>query len=511
MKKRLLEILLLACICFTSCADKRVKPIDDNIRTWYEVFVYSFADSNGDGIGDIKGLTKKLDYIEDLGFNGIWLMPINPSTTYHKYDVIDYKAIDPQYGTLEDFDEFLAQCEKRNIKVILDLALNHSSVQHPWFKNAVEALKTGDTSNKYIDYYYFNNGNPEKKGWHYAKAGDWYYEGMFWDGMPDLNLYNEDLKNEFAHIMKFWLDKGVSGFRLDAVKEFVSGNTAENVKILTWINHTAKQINKDAYIVGENWDTSIGVYDYLKSGINSVFDFPFSGATGAITKTLTDTTKTAKSLMTASENADKVILQNGTQATKASFFTNHDSPRAFGFLRRDPNLIKTAWGINLMQTGQSFVYYGEEIAMAGSGKDENKRAPMQWSQDKNAQFMCYGPPSMETQEHLLGTVEMQINDETSVYNYIKKAISIRNKYPQIARGQTAVLNIEADAKVCFVSKEFSEEKVVIAYNLSNKEQSASVEAAGVSKVADTLSADNSSSKLANQIITMPPYSITILK
>ncbi|MCM1081821.1 MAG: alpha-amylase family glycosyl hydrolase, partial [Muribaculum sp.] len=110
--------------------------IDDNYRNYYEIFVYSFYDSDGDGIGDLKGVTSKLDYIQDMGFNGIWLMPIMPSTTYHKYDVTDYYGIDPQYGTMADFDELVSECNKRGIKLILDLVLNHSSAQHEWFLNA---------------------------------------------------------------------------------------------------------------------------------------------------------------------------------------------------------------------------------------------------------------------------------------------------------------------------------------------------------------------------------------
>lgn len=120
--------------------EQELNIIDDNYRNYYEIFVYSFCDSNGDGIGDLKGVTSKLDYIKDMGFNGIWLMPIMPSTTYHKYDVTDYCAIDPQYGTMDDFDELVAECNKRGIKLILDLVMNHSSAKHPWFTEMRSAL-----------------------------------------------------------------------------------------------------------------------------------------------------------------------------------------------------------------------------------------------------------------------------------------------------------------------------------------------------------------------------------
>ena len=133
---------------------------DDNYRTWYEIFVYSFCDSNGDGIGDLAGVTSKLDYLQELGVGGIWLMPIHPSTSYHKYNVSDYYAIDPAYGTMEDFDTFLAECQKRDIHVILDLVVNHSGSENPWFKEAYAYLQQlGDAEPdvadcKYLDYYF---------------------------------------------------------------------------------------------------------------------------------------------------------------------------------------------------------------------------------------------------------------------------------------------------------------------------------------------------------------------
>ena len=238
MKKRLLSLLLASTMLFMGACgsdakkdDKAVKAetqmhevntaelnmIDDKYRNFYEVFVYSFCDSDGDGIGDIQGLISKLDYINDgdpttdtdLGFTGIWLMPIMPSTTYHKYDVINYKDIDKQYGTLEDFEQLIDECNKRGINVIIDLVLNHSSSQHPWFKEATNYLKTlgdGEPSVedcKYFDYYHFQKESG--KGFHKISGTDWYYEGSFWEGMPDLNWENGIIKKEFEDIAEFWI------------------------------------------------------------------------------------------------------------------------------------------------------------------------------------------------------------------------------------------------------------------------------------------------------------------
>ena len=216
---------------------------DDNYRTFYEIFVYSFCDSNGDGIGDLQGVISKLDYLQELGIRGIWLMPIHPSTSYHKYNVTDYYAIDPDYGTMADFEQLIAECEKRDIHLIIDLVVNHTGSENPWFKEAVaylQNLPAGQEPDagecKYLDYYFFSKesaGNASRP----VEGTDWYYEGAFDFSMPDLNLGNQAVRDEIQAIMQFWIDKGVAGFRLDAAKEFYSGSTTKNVEVLSWIQH----------------------------------------------------------------------------------------------------------------------------------------------------------------------------------------------------------------------------------------------------------------------------------
>ena len=210
------EVTALSLMQQVNTAEENV--IDDNYRTYYEVFVYSFYDSDGDGIGDLKGLTENLDYINDgdpatdtdLGCNGIWLMPVMPSTTYHKYDVTDYEAIDPEYGTMDDFTTLVDECHKP------------------------KGAEPDASECPYVDYYNFSK---EKLGGYYPVEGtDWYYEAQFWSEMPDLNWDNEMLKTEFEQIVQFWLDLGVDGFRLDAVKEFYSGADDKNIAVLTWFN-----------------------------------------------------------------------------------------------------------------------------------------------------------------------------------------------------------------------------------------------------------------------------------
>ena len=266
-KKRYI-CLLLVLLMLTGCQSggkeeirevklPQVLSMEDNYRTYYEVFVYSFYDGNGDGIGDLKGLTQKLDYIndgdpattEDLGCDGIWLMPVMPSPSYHKYDVTDYYAIDPEYGTMEDFENFMAECEKRGIKVILDLVINHSSSEHPWFKEAaayLAQLGDGEPSLEacpYVDYYHFSK--EQKAGYSQVPGSDvWYYESQFSYTMPDLNLYNESLREEIGKVVDFWLAKGVGGFRLDAVKEYETGADSDNIEILSWFSEYDNKQNQ---------------------------------------------------------------------------------------------------------------------------------------------------------------------------------------------------------------------------------------------------------------------------
>ena len=209
--------------------------IDDKYRNYYEVFVDSFYDSDGDGIGDLKGVDEKLGYIKDLGCNGIWLMPIMPSPTYHKYDVTDYMAIDPEYGTMEDFEKLIKDAHENDINVIIDFVMNHSSSKHEWFETACEYLRGLDPADDrsieeltaecpYVGYYHFSR--EKLNDTYYEVSGtSFYYEGEFWSEMPDLNYASEDLWNEFETIIRFWTDKDVDGFRMDATMHFEEGDT----------------------------------------------------------------------------------------------------------------------------------------------------------------------------------------------------------------------------------------------------------------------------------------------
>ena len=350
---------------------------DDNYRTFYEIFVYSFCDSDGDGIGDLQGVISKLDYLEELGINGIWFMPIHPSTSYHKYNVSDYYAIDPQYGTMEDFEQLLAECEKRDIHVIIDLVVNHTGSEHVWFKEAVSYLQNlpagADPSSeecKYLDYYFFSR--EPGKGSRPVEGTDWYYEGMFDFTMPDINLGSEATRAEIKNIMQFWIDKGVDGFRLDAAKEFYSGSVSKNVEVLSWIQTTATQLKPDCYLVAEVWENFNQIAAYYESGITSIFNFAFGNSDGKITKVLqgAGNESVVSTYATALQKADTAYRASNPDYIDAPFLSNHDVGRIFGFAGRDENKMKMAAAMNLFMSGSAFIYYGEETGMPGSGNDK---------------------------------------------------------------------------------------------------------------------------------------------
>ncbi|WP_310602214.1 alpha-amylase family glycosyl hydrolase [Anaerosporobacter sp.] len=515
--------------------NQELNVIDDIYRTYYEVFLYSYYDSNGDGIGDINGLISKLDYLNDgddstdtdLGINGIWLMPMMPSTTYHKYDVIDYYGIDSEYGSLEDFKNLIAECDKRGIKVIIDFVINHTSTQNEWFKSAVKSLgiepcgqKTCNVEglcrehNPYCGYYNFAEGKPASGKYYSTGQGDWYYEGVFWDQMPDLNLADANLRTELETIMKYWLDMGVGGFRLDAAKEFYSGNTEKNVEILKWVTDYVKGLNPDNYLVAEVWDSFGTMSQYYASGIDSLFNFPFAQEQGKIVTTLnyTGDNNSGSSFGRAMVTVQDKFRSFNENMIDASFFSNHDTARAAGYFNYKIDKIKMAAGMNLMMAGNSFIYYGEELGMSGSGRDENKRAPMYWS-TTDVTGMTAGPKEMETVTHNFGTYEDQVDDPMSLYNYYKRAVRLRNENPEIARGTTQVIDALNQGDIAAITRTYGDSSVAILYNVSEEAANVSLKDSGLNTegIRGYLSTDGAAVTLEGDIVNMPPYSIVVLK
>lgn len=498
-------------------SDVSAEP-NDNYRTWYEIFVYSFCDSDGDGIGDLKGVTSKLDYLEELGVNGIWLMPIHPSVSYHKYDVSDYYAIDPEYGTMEDFEELIAECAKRDIRVILDLVLNHTGSEHPWFREAYDYLANLPADAEpdlevcpYVDYYFFTK-EPTGTGYYYVDQTDWQYEGKFWSGMPDLNLGNEALRAEIRNIMQFWLDKGAAGFRLDAAKEYYSGKTSMNNEVLSWLTSTAQEINPDVYFVAEVWEGFTTIADYYKSGISSIFNFAFADGSGKIVAVLRGigNEKTVTSYATALEKCDRAYRANNPDYIDAPFLSNHDTGRIAGFTGYDLNKMKLAGAMNLFMSGSAFVYYGEEIGMPGSGNDPSKRAPMFWNEARDSGTTNPPPECVLPDEYPLGSLEAQRGQAGSLYEYYREAIAIRRANPVISHGiptaETA-LNVGC---VSAVRKTWNDAECLILMNLGTGDTLVDLSAYSDFTLTAALTVDENAVIIEENDLTLPLYGIAVL-
>ena len=374
MKKKIICLLTAALVMtsFISCGGvtKDTKQLSYDGRAFYEVFVRSFNDSDGDGIGDLAGITEKLDYLEELGVKGIWLMPINESSSYHGYDVDDYYKIEADYGDFEDLDKLLEEAHKRDIKVIMDLVLNHTSVKNEWFKSA----KQGEDS-EYRDYYIWtkdmkkeNENSPMgTKAWSKNGEKDELYYSIFWSGMPDLNMDNEKVVDEVKNIAKFYLDKGIDGFRVDAAK-WIFNETDKNVEFWKDFNEYIKGINEDSILVGEIWDSSFNVSNYA-GALDSCFEFSIGDhikdrINGGSINGFPDGYNRVKEIY-EDENPDFVI---------APFLKNHDQARIVSTFPDDEGM-KAAAVMYLTLPGTPFIYYGEEIGMEGGKPDEKIREP----------------------------------------------------------------------------------------------------------------------------------------
>lgn len=501
MKKKLLCLALALCLLW-GLAPGQARGEATN---WYEVFVYSFSDSDGDGIGDFRGLLSKLDYIKDMGYDGLWLMPVMPSPSYHKYDVTDYKAVDPQYGSLEDFRALAARCRDMGVRLIIDLPVNHTSTRHPWFFSAVEALKKGRTDHPLVGYYNFR----QEEGQNFVRVAgtDWYYEEQFAGGaMPDLNLDNPALREEIRDILAFWLtDVGVEGFRLDAVTSFYTGRDPDNIAFLRFLKDSCEEFKPGSYLVGECWKGLEQIAAYYESGIDSFFLFPAAQAEGYIAASL----RARRPAEAFIKNLRRVLAAIPDK-TLAPFLSNHDTGRTVGLVqgRQAPQRVKFAHALLSLMGGHSFTYYGEEIGMLGSGNDPNKRLGMLWADGEVTQ----DPPGVTAREYPYPGVYAQQQDPASILNYIKRMNHQRLQMPLIALGQTEVVEVTDDTFL--LKKSGDGEALLIAANCSGK-AAHTLELPYAFTLLDTLDAGETASTAevdeGTTTLTLQPYGIVYLK
>ena len=442
----------------------------DKYKTYYEIFPYSFYDSDGDGIGDINGITKQLDYLNDgdtattsdLGVEGIWLMPIMQSPSYHKYNVADYMTVDEAYGTNEDFKKLLEEAHKRHISVIIDLVINHTSRQHEWYQKAMEELKAGKTDG-YAEYYHFKENN-NAGGWRHTGFEKWYYEAQFDSDMPDLNLQNPKVREEIEKIVKYWLDLGVDGFRLDAVYWYESEiGTDESIADLKWLYDYAKTVKSDVYMVGECWKESSTIKQFYESGVDSFFNFTMQGATGEIN---TDVGKhNAYKFVDYIQSWQERIRESNPEAIDSPFLSNHDTARSAGYIEGETRKRLNA-ALYLTSPGTPYVYYGEEIEMEGYNNDPDKRRGMYWSASDSTGYVSKVPGASNDKEKPAKSVEEAQQDKESLLNFYKRVIALRNQNPEIARGTIKTVELDNKSRCAYVS-EYNGSKVMVLYNLGD--------------------------------------------
>ncbi len=525
-------MLMSACSFGSGVSEKdgitQMNVLNDNLEcvassnAAYEVFVGSYCDSNGDGIGDLDGITSKLDYISGMGFDMIWLTPICKSPTYHKYDVENYYEIDPSFGTVEDFEELVSECHARGMRVITDFVMNHTSSENPWFIEACEAVQNCHSEAdleaaleecEYVGYYNFSVES--LPGYVNVEGTDVYYEAQFWSGMPDLNLANPSVRTELESVADYWLSEGVDGFRLDATTYYFTGANQSNIEVLTWFNNYVKSVDPDAYIVCEAWTDAATYIPYYESGVDGIFNFSFSGQNGTVAK-VAGGVLPASSYGEAIEAYQDQLLSTGfaSLADDASFYTNHDIGRSAGYFAGDESPYRTrlAGALNLLMSGHTFVYYGEEIGMKGAGSDENFRAPMYWSSDTSYEGLCTPPPGMDNFEMKFPSLEEQIDDPLSIYNYYREAVLLRSRFPVISTGSCTYIDSLSSDSICVIEKtdELGNTPVLIVINTSAEMQTVDVSSLSYSELSAVLAVSYEEAVLTGGTLELPGYFVAVL-
>jgi len=416
--------------------DSNKKPEWARTAIFYEIFVRSFYDGNGDGIGDFYGLKEKIPYLKELGVTALWIMPMNETPSYHGYDVIDYRTIEKDYGGMEAFESFLEEAHNNNIKVIMDMVLNHVADESEWFKDAVN-----NETSEYKDYFVWATELDDvSEKWYKADNGEMYY-GFYESGMPDLNYRNSKVRERIKEEVKFWIDKGIDGFRLDGSDNIDLDNDVEQ----GWWREFSDYINEiapDAFIVGENnfpgeYERVAPFFGVMQSSFNFyLYDEILTMAKG----TYYDLLKELEEMYIAYESYSSDFLDS-------TFTGNHDKPRMISALKNSserPDIIdiekaKQAFSILMTLPGTPFFYYGEELGQYGgvAEKDENKREPFDWYKSAAGEGMTtmekggFGASSKHTIADDGISLEEQIGVNGSIFEHYKKMIEIRKNHPYI--------------------------------------------------------------------------------
>jgi alpha-glucosidase len=547
----------LLCLSVAATAQTAGKPVDAEGHQWwqhavfYEIYLRSFADGNNDGVGDLKGITSKLDYLKGLGVDAIWISPCFPSPQVDfGYDVSDYENIDPMYGTLADFDTLASEAKKRGIHIILDFVVNHSSDQHKWFLDS----KSSRTA-KHRDWYIWRDGKGPGQppnnwtstfggsAWKLDPVTNQYYYHYFYVQQPDLNWRNPAVKEAMFDVTRWWYKRGVSGFRLDAVDTLFEDPNLHNNPILPGKNafgdpNEEKKYNTklpevhdalrglrkvaDQYngvLIGETWTADIAELNQYYGQGNNELQMPMDFLFTTVNK------------LSPAEFRKQIAAVDSASGWPTFVISNHDIVRSYdryGDGQHNDQIAKLVAGLYLTLRGTPIMYYGEEIGMKTTPPTRNEdvkdpigktgwpkekgrdgeRTPMQWDGSENAGFSQVTPwlpvpPTAKTHN-----VDDEAKDPDSVLAFYKKVLKLRRTNKALLDGSYVPLN-ENDQNVLSYLRAYKDQVVLVALNMSGAQQKVNFELSknGFSSATSLLATGKSSAK--GDVVTLEPYGVFI--
>ncbi|MCW1383756.1 alpha-amylase family glycosyl hydrolase [Novosphingobium sp. KCTC 2891] len=534
------------------------KPARDHQSWWksaviYEIYPRSFQDSNGDGIGDLNGVTQRLDYLQKLGVDAIWLTPFFPSPNADfGYDVADYTGVAPEYGTMQDWDRLTREARKRGIRVLVDFVLNHSSDQHPWFKES-----RSSRTNPKRDWYVWRDPAPDGgpptnwqsifggSTWEYDKATHQYYYHIFLPQQPDVNWANPGLKRAMYDVMRFWLRHGASGFRLDAtpylfedpnwpndpevksgrpvwLKPYNSGLPAGNA-ILRDMRRIVDKAPGDAVLLGESSTATIEDLRKVYGAKSDEINLPMNFLYGNLTKLDAPTFK--KQIDDAQMKLDGL--------PPVFFFSSHDHSRqwtSFGDGVHNDAIARVTSAMTLTLRGTALLYYGEEIGMADLPKEElqhfplgpkrkvadnrdPERSPMQWTGDASGGFTTGAPWLPVASAARTVNVAAQIRDPASMYAWYARLLQLRRTNAALRDGAYLPLESGNPDVVAYARIDAEGRGVLVLLNMSAAPQSLSISGwrGRLPQDASVLLASPATDKIDLQAPALEPYGVQLVQ
>ena len=556
-------VLLILSLCCTAPLTRAQQNAHAEGGEWwrhavfYEVYPRSFADSDNNGIGDLKGITSKLEYLKELGVDAIWITPCFPSPQVDfGYDVSDYENIDPMYGTLADFDRLVAEAKKRNIRVVLDFVVNHTSDQHKWFLDS----KSSRTS-AHRDWFVWRDGKAPNQppnnwtsifggpAWELDAATKQYYYHYFYIQQPDLNWRNPAVKQAMLDVTRFWYKRGVAGFRLDAVDTlFEDPNLADNPvlpgtdkfgmpnteeihnKKLPEVHEALRDLRKvadenNAVLIGETWTKDVSELKDYYGEHNNELQMPM------------DLMMTGFKELSASQYRAHINAVESAGGWPVFVITNHDITRSYTRYAdgaHNDDIAKMMAGLYLTLRGTPIMYYGEEIGMenndpkrkedvkdpegrAGWPKEigrDGERTPMQWNDGANAGFSKTKPWLPVPPSYKTHNVATEMKDQNSVLSFYRQLLALRHKEPALVEGDYTPVN-EDDAHVFGYLRRYKDEAILVLLNMSAADQQVRLDLSPLGFAAPKLSVLLTSFHKAlggaSDALPMEPYSVFVAK